>query len=83
MHIVLDGLGGEDSIAALCRRKALLKGLCPSVNDLRQIGSGRIGVSGPTVELIEVLAADVAIGEKQIRRASSAPDSLVTLIMSI
>ncbi len=49
IRIVLEGLRGEESIAALCRREAIAESLCPSSNDLRAIGVLCNGVSGPSV----------------------------------
>ena len=62
IRIVLEGLRGEESIAALCRREAIAES-CPSSNHLRLIGGLCNGVSGPSVVEIKLRFGDVSSGD--------------------
>jgi transposase len=53
IRIVLEGLRGEDSIAALCRREGIAESMsCPSSNDFGQNGVWISGGSGSSDVLI-------------------------------
>ena len=63
IRIVLEGLRGEESIAALCRREAIAESLyCPSSNDLRPLGVLCNGASGPSAVKVRLRFGDASSG---------------------